>query len=410
MDGAQNSATGVLPRLPDERTRRVRIGLIALAMLTVQCGSSSSDRPAPPGSPGSPSTDVILYVTFSGESGKKGVTKPINNVYGVATDGSYQATEDLLDVDASGASLDELRGMAFSPDGSQLFVANSNKKHNQILVFGPLVNSPGGTKYLSTFAGPATPSATGLLHPYQPALDDDGNLYVSSQDTFVVTSFASSGGAAPIGSVRATPSWWAENYASSDLYPGTWAPADANSAADTPPPTPVPIKSTDGGLKGPRGIVVSSAMNRLYVADNLDNSVKSYELTSGEFLGEPVDFDTGQPVGLAFDELDGRLFVTAEESNDVHVVDVGSPESPCDSQCPASKIIDSTEGDAVLDAPSGIVVMPDPASNTATIYVASRLGLRINKYVYDFTAGALTTSETFADKFTDTPEQLIAAP
>jgi len=391
------------------RVRRLTCGLVVLAMCITQCGPSSSENPqAPPEAPGPSSTNVILYVTFSGESGKKGVTKPINNVYGIADDGSYKDTKNLLD--ASAVALDELRGMALSPDGTRLFIANSNKRHNQILVFGPLINSPGATKYVSTFAGPATANATGLLHPYQPAVDDEGNLYVSSQDTFVVTSFASSGGDAPTGSVRATASWWAANYAGSNLYPGTWAPADANSQAATPPPTPVPIGSSDGGLKGPRAIAVSSLMNRFYVADNPDNSVKSYELTTGKYLGKVVEFETGEPVGLAFDEPDGRLFVTAEQSNDVHVVEVGSNTAPCDSQCPASKIIDSTEGDAVLDAPSGIIVVPDSTADTATIYVASRLGLRINKYAYDFATGALTASETFATSFTDTPEQLIAAP
>lgn len=78
--------------------------------------------------------------------------------------------------------------------------------------------------------------------------------------------------------------------------------------------------------------------------------------------------------------------------------------------CSQSKIIDSGEGDAVLDAPSGIVVVPDSDSDTATIYVTSRKGSRVNKYTYAFSAHALTASETFAEGFTDTPEQLIAAP
>jgi hypothetical protein len=62
----------------------------------------------------------------------------------------------------------------------------------------------------------------------------------------------------------------------------------------------------------------------------------------------------------------------------------------------AAKIIDSKEGDAVLDAPSGIVVVPAPSSDTATIYVASRLGRVINKYTYDFTSSALTASRNYS--------------
>lgn len=353
---------------------------------------------------------VLLYVTFSGESGKPGVTTPINNVYGILADGSYANTKDLLDT--TDVTLNELRGMAFSADGKQLFLANAHKSSNQILVFGPMGTSPASTPYLSEFASPGTTKdATGLMHPYQPVLDESGNVYVSSQDTFVVTGFSSSGGDAPVGTVRATPSFWSsEKYQNNNLYQGTWAPADETSQAKHPPKK---IKSSNGGLTAPRGIVASSSLNRLYVADNTDNSVKSYDLTTGEFYGKVAEFSTGRPVGLALDATQGRLYVTVETSMDVHVIDVLTSKSAiCDSSCPQAKIITTKEPNAVLNEPAGIVIFPTVSANTDTVelYVNSRLGLVINHYVYDFNAGALTASSTFATGFTDTPEQLIAAP
>ncbi len=352
---------------------------------------------------------VLLYITFSGESGKPGVTEPINNVYGIRADGSYANTKDLLNT--TDVTLNELRGMAFSTDGKQLFLANAHKSLNQILVFGPMGTSPASTPYVSEFASPATANATGLMHPYQPVLDGSGNVYVSSQDTFVVTGFSSSGGSEPAGTVRATPAFWSgEKYQNNNLYQGTWAPADETSQAAHPPKK---IKSSNGGLKAPRGIVVSSALNRLYVADNTDNSVKSYDLTTGEYYGKVAEFSTGRPVGLALDATQGRLYVTVETSMDVHVIDVLTSSSGiCDSSCSQNKIITTQEPNAVLNEPSGIVIFPTVSANTDTVelYVNSRLGLVINRYVYDFNAGALTASSTFATGFTDTPEQLIAAP
>ena len=385
--------------------RSSAVALAAALALACGDGANGSRTPSDLGMEQSP-TEVVLYVTFSGESDKPGVTQPIDNVYGIMSDGTFDDTKNLLD--PSGVTLDELRGMALSPDGSALFVANANKHLNQVLVFGPLANEPGGMKYISTYADPNTPNSAGLLHPYQPVFDANENLYVTSQDTFVVTSLASSGGETPTGTVRPTAHHWTTHYGDSKLYPGTWAPADEASQAATPPPTPDLIKSSDGGLKGPRGLVASSAFNRLYVADNADLSVKSYKLDTGKYEGKVADFNTGRPVGLELDEAQGWLFVTAETSNDVHRVDVGSASNPCDSDCSQQKIIGSQEGDAVLDAPSGIAIAPGPNMGEITLYVASRKGKQINRYVYEGSSG-LQSSEVFASGFTDTPEQLIAA-
>src|SRR5262249_1552645 len=119
-----------------------------------------------------------FYVSFSGES-----SKPINNVYALSDKGKTLSTTVL---DPSQTYL-ELRGMVFGPDG-KLYVCQAQKKSSAILQFSATTSSGG---YTRTFLGQyATPqSSSGLYHPYQPAFGSDGNLYVTSQDSNVVTAF-----------------------------------------------------------------------------------------------------------------------------------------------------------------------------------------------------------------------------
>jgi hypothetical protein len=339
-------------------------------------------------------TEILLLVTFSGEAGKPGVTNPIKNVYGITVDGSQ--VPDLLH--PAGVSISELRGMAVY--GGYLYVANSHKSDTKILRYMCTVPS-GPFVYADTYATPDT--TPGLMHPYQPVFDEEGNLFVTSQDTYVVTKFDAKDSAAP------SSPWLAENFPGIDFYEGTWAPGAEPSEGPSPPDT---VKSSDGGLKAPRGIATAPSLNRFYVADNTDNSVKSYSLSKGTFHGKVLELKSGRPVGLAFDTASGLLFVTAETSNSVHAVYVNG----CDAQCHQSKIIQEEEGNgATLDHPSGIVVVP--GSSIRRLYVASRIGKQINWYDIEISvsdskqnvSGTVVDAGVLASGFTDVIEQMILA-
>ena len=340
------------------------------------------------------SDNPILLITFSGEAGKPGVTDPINNVYGITADGTR--IPDLLN--PTGVTISELRGMAIS--GGYLYVANSHKSDTKILRYD-CTDPSGPFPYADTYATPDT--TPGLLHPYQPVFDGEGSLFVTSQDTYVVTKFDAKKSAAP------TSPWLTGNFPGIDFYEGTWAPGAETSEGPLPPGT---VKSSDGGLKAPRGIATAPALNRFYVADNTDNSVKSYSLSKGTFHGKVLELSSGFPVGLAFDAASGLLFVTAETSNSVHAVYVDD----CDAKCNQIKIIEEQEQNgATLDHPSSIAVVP--GGSPRRLYVASRIGRQINWYDVEISvsetrqnvSGKVVDAGVLASGFTDIIEQMILA-
>lgn len=357
-------------------------------------GMSDGDEVRAGRSPLVNDTGPMLLITFSGEAGKPGVTNPINNVYGVTADGSQ--LPDLLN--PAGVSISELRGMAVAE--GYLYAANSHKLGSRILRFA-FTDPSGPFTYADTYASQDT--TPGLMHPYQPVFDGEGNLFVSSQDTCVVTKFLGKENVAP------TSQWLSENFPEIDFYQGTWAPGAEKSEGPSPPDA---VKSSDGGLKAPRGIATAPALNRFYVADNTDNSVKSYSLSKGTFHGKVLELNSGLPVGLAFDAASGLLFVTAEKSNTVHAVYVNG----CDVQCNESKIIHEEEDNgATLDHPSAIVVVS--GAGPQRFYVASRIGKQINWYDIEMSvshknqnvSGKVVDAGVLAQGFTDVIEQMILA-
>ena len=373
---------------------------------------------------------VALYVSFSGESDKGSSSDvPINNVYGVRADGS--ALPNVLTLEKAGApTLHELRGMALRDN--TMYVANAYKDATALYVFGPWEPQTSNFAWTSTYATGGATEVEGLWHPYQPAFDSTGNLYVSSQDTFVVTSFATAAGGMT-GTTRPIGSHWQADFSGYDLYPGTWAPGFSVGAyPGVTPAESVPL--SEGGLATPRGIAVAEGTNRgwLFVADNIVNTsakssdqygnVKVYHLDSGKFEGAIAvgNSESSRPVGLFYDSPSDRLYITAESSNDVHVV---QNATVCAGQnnCQTEKIISTSVDGATLDHPSGIVVFTEAANNydKVIIFVNSRLANTINRYHYHFSSQKVVKADqgfpsgqnvNSEGQFTDTPEQLIAAP
>ena len=119
-----------------------------------------------------------FYLSFSGES-----STPINNVYALSPSGATVSTQ-VLD---PSQTYQELRGMAFGPDGC-LYVCQAYKNASGVLQFAAAALAGGFTRaFLKAYATPS--ASSGLKHPYQPIFGSDGDLYVSSQDTNVVTGF-----------------------------------------------------------------------------------------------------------------------------------------------------------------------------------------------------------------------------
>lgn len=326
-----------------------------------------------------------FYVSFSGESSKS--PEPINNLYALSPSGSLLSKE-VLD---QSQTYQELRGMVFGPDGN-LYVCQAYKNDSAIYCFGAPAANSYTRPWLEAYATPST--SAGLLHPYQPAFGSDSNLYVSSQDTNVVTGFYGPEWGQP-GSAMPNSQFLQTSYPSGIFNPGTFVPAYS---ADSGVPTFTQVPTNQGGLTfdssngSARGLAFDS-LGHLFVADEAANRVAVYDAATGDFLGEITqskNHSVQSPVAICFD-LSGTLLY------------IGSPGNERLFQYDANQVAahdfqaNSLTQDSRLDKVSGIAV--DPSGN---VYTCSRK----TSMVYQWTSDGSFLAD-FAGPFTDTPEQIL---
>ena len=357
-----------------------------------------------------------VYVSFSGEAGSE-----IQNVGALAPDGTFLGL-----VLSGGRAFRELRGLALDRKG-RLYVANAYKKDSSVDVFSATINGDGYSRnHLGTLITPATSKA--LLHPYGLAFDDD-NLFVSSQDTNVVSGYAISGGKVPAAKKLPVAPYLEKLHPKGDYYGGTFV------ASAQPVPvgkkTPPAVDPKDGGLsavgfdpataatsdKPPeaidetlsaqkqarhsvRGIAVSG--KRLYVADQAKSRVGIYGHKNGTFHGwidktdgtgaNPDTLD--MPVGLALGP-DGRIYIGSPKNEAIFAYDPSAAKLALVVSSESS----SSAGHVLKDL-SGLAFTPD-----GTLLFGSRRQQRI--YALDATSGAVMT---FGEALPDVPECLLVVP
>ena len=354
-----------------------------------------------------------VYVSFSGETDGK-----LQNVGAFASDGSS-----LGDVLANGGPFDEIRGLAVDAHG-RLYVANAYKKGSAVDVFSATINADGFSRdFLGTLITPATTAA--LLHPYGLAFDGD-NLFVSSQDTNVVSGYAISGKKTPKAKKLAVASYLEKLHPKGDYYGGTFvASADPVKVGKKTPPAVDPDK---GGLSA-SGFVAKAAATeddppeaadeakpaaqqarhsvrgiafagkRLYVADQAKDRVGIYGHKSGTFHGwidttadtsaNPNALD--KPVGLAVSPADGRVYIGSPKNDAIFAYDPKSAQL-------ALVVSTATHGagDALKDL-SGLAFTPD-----GTLL----FGSRAQQQLYTFEASSGTVAP-FGAKLDDSPECVL---
>jgi DNA-binding beta-propeller fold protein YncE len=354
-----------------------------------------------------------VYVSFSGEKGAK-----IQNVGAFAPDGSL-----LGNVLADGGPFDELRGLALDARG-RLYVANAYKKASAVDVFSATINPDGFTRdYLCTLITPATSRA--LLHPYGVAFDGD-NLFVSSQDTNVVSAYAVSGKKTPTAEELPVAAYLKKLHPKGDYYGGTFvASADPVKVGKKTPPAVDPDK---GGLSA-SGFVAKTAASdddppeaadeakpakaqarhsvrgiafagkRLYVADQAKDRVGVYGHKKGTFHGwidttadtsaDPNALD--KPVGIAVSPADGRVYIGSPKNDAIFAYDPNTEKL----ELVVSKATPGA-GDALKDL-SGLSFTPD-----GTLI----FGSRAQQQLYTFDASSNTVAP-FGEALADTPECVL---
>lgn len=234
------------------------------------------------------------YVSFHG--GEEGET--LNNIHVYSSDGRELRKALNTKSLAAGVILRELRGFVFGPDRN-LYVVNSYYEYSEVVKFKGALNNDGQHDFLSVFVKHDSVLNPGISHPFNAVFDSEGDLYVSSQDSSLVSRYY--GPTSKVGN------------------PGTPMPLppslkDSNAI---PPGTHVPSrKLSSQGLLAVREAIFASDGN-LYVADRDADCVSSYEGRSGKYRRTIVSQSDqlDKPIHLLFSP-DGRYLFIGSGGND----------------------------------------------------------------------------------------------
>ncbi|MCE7990383.1 MAG: hypothetical protein HEP71_00325 [Roseivirga sp.] len=253
-----------------------------------------------------------LYISFHG--GKHA----LNNIHGYdLSDPSAKSTKLLPDI----PERQELRG--FAVQGSKLYVVDAYKKLNQLLAYdlSGLKKSPPANG--SVLASGETINS--VFHPFDLAFDGNGNIYLSSQDSNVVTRMTLQGTAQHVAS------YLTGQYPNGGFLSGTFIASDTGKldGISSPYPPNVPsrqglsVSVTDGEVQNSvRGVLVNG--DYLYVADEVANSVNAYNLSDGSLIGYLASDSMSSPVHLKANN--NQLYIGAGSSIFSYDLSNGAPE------------------------------------------------------------------------------------
>lgn len=306
------------------------------------------------------------YVTFHGGDAKHA----LNNIHAYTLDGAEIGTALAKHTLPKGVTLRELRGFSFGPDGN-LYVVNAYRDYSQVLRFRGQPNAEGQHEFVDVFVAHHSANP-GLLHPFHAAFAADGNLYVPSQDTNLVSRFygPSATDASP-GSPMPTPPAL-QDLPSHALHPGTFVPA---------------AHHRDDGLKEVRHVLFDPD-GHLYVADRGADSVKHYDGASGELLRTIAAPKLDKPIHLVLTPDGKQLLIGSAGTNAVVAYDRPSHRV-------APFIAPGAGG---LREPAGMAYGDD-----GKLYVASRGSNQILRY----DTNGKPDPKPFLDGLRDHPEFLM---
>lgn len=281
----------------------------------------------------------MLLVTLHGGNPENNPHK--NNVHAYDKDGKLLSPAILAVAD--GLLLNELRGIRAA--GKYLYVVNANKMQNSVLCYEGT-----GTNYKFVGWLASRQTCNAILHPFDLDFDGVGYCYLSSQDTNVVTRFLISDEgrtARPAPVAAALP-------AQGKFLAGTFVASSKGNLCDSPTtavgsPAGLEYSAAKAKKHSVRGL--AWANGRLYVADQVAQTIKVYDIT-GKFLGQSNQLET--PVHIVV--YQGNIYVSGGDQ----VMTGRLPDKP---------------GDFILNPLKGIKVKNASGmafSNSGNLYVASR--------------------------------------
>jgi hypothetical protein len=312
---------------------------------------------------------MTIYVTFHGGKPTKTVPNPIWYVVSYTlVNGVWQSNPNALNLPPpSGkhaADGYELRDIQLAQDGN-FYLVNSYK-HASVIWQVPQAGLPPQTDP-KVFASGATIPA--IDHPFGFAFDSAMQVcFISAQDTNVVVAaygpaHKHSGAALPVNPTIPGSNFLAGTFVASEL--GIPVPLGSK-------PVPSNVKGSDGGLhyapkSGPplsnsvRGVALVGTT--LYVADEVGNGIKTYDVITGDYLGKIHDPNHAIDTPVHLLAASSKLYISTADS-------VFSYDPPT---ATLTRLL------AGLTTPSGMSF--DAAGN---FYVASRTGSSISGYDSSF--------------------------
>ncbi|MBF0495119.1 MAG: hypothetical protein HQK58_00865 [Deltaproteobacteria bacterium] len=334
-------------------------GLVTSLLFLAACGGGG-DTPA------NPSEGSKWYISFSGGTN----SSSINNIIAYGLDGTEKGKAlNEAGLPAS-VTLRELRGFTFGPDAN-LYVVNAFKDYSQVLQFKGQLNPNGQYDFSKVFVQHSAGLNPGLDHPFSTVFSPDGNLYLSSRDTNVVSRYY--GPKSTIFEPALPMKLPSALQGVGNLYPGTFVPSSTQIQNG--------LKAVQEAVFGPDG--------NLYVADRDDNSIKKYDGLTAAYLGKIVSDKLDKPIHLLFSPSGDYLYIGSSGRDAVPRYNLKTGQT--------EEFISPKSGG--LSSPSGLAFGPDKY-----LYVASRLSNQILRY--DAATGK-PDQKPFIDGLKDNPEFLI---
>ena len=324
----------------------------------------------------------MWYISFHG--GSPGV----NNIQVYHDSGEPHSSPDLLPSGGSNPQLSELR--AFLIVGELLYVVNGYKDYSQVLIY--VSDGNGGYTFKEIFA--SRDSMEAIFHPYDLTFDSEGNCFVSSQDSNVVSGLT--GANTPM----AVAPYLLDNYVpSANFMAGTRVGSSIGKLPKNPTPFPpnVPlaqglaVKYTDSSdskiANSVRGVLYYN--DYLFVSDEPANSVKIYDIQSGELYGQIKGSNLISPVQLLLNE--GILYIGSSGNDSVVTYDLNNGT-------PNSTVVPTTFIDGLVKHISGMSFGPQ-----GNFYAAERKAQKIKMFPPDGSGDG----QTFIKDLPDNPEFIM---
>ena len=325
----------------------------------------------------------MWWISYRGESGHG-----VDNIGVFEDDGSPRKKHPLLlDPSPTAQPLHIARGFALV--GDDLYIANAWRKDSHIALY----HRHGDTfRFKEVLA--KTEQVAAMVHPFDVELGDDGRIYVSCQDTNTVVSLVpKTRKPAPVAAHLR------KHYPDGKFLPGTLVASSRGSLPeygdrsplDVPAPLGLRVVLDKHGKPrhSVRGIIMHN--KHLYVADEAGDSVKVFNVRSGELMARITGRSLEAPVHLI---LHGEtLYIGASGTGSIFALDLTS--TPPVGEVEARVVINGE-----LDAPSGFAVGPD-----GDFYVAERKKQRVRRF-----SSKGKKKGTFIDGLPDMPEFLVYVP